>query len=332
MVGVAVFGVLAASSALAQNADLSVTFTGPADISLGDTKAFTAKITNAGPNAATGVVITVTIPADTQLAGVSGCTLGTPSGQSTPCTVDDGIDVPGGLTSNVKTVTFQIAYPVPLDAQQNPIVPATCPSGTLGDVTVVVSSTTTSTPTNPTATVTGIALDPVTDLGIVVSGAPATANVGDALAYTVTVTNNGPCQATNVVVTDTDGVTNLSLGFVKSTGDCVVDPLGGCTTAAAPPAPSSGNSAKFAALDVGASLSFQSTYVIGAQPADLTQTRIDFNMDVSADQSDPDPSNNASLASTMVKQSTSGCSSAGLGTPLALLGLIALFARRRRTT
>ena len=55
-----------------------------------------------------------------------------------------------------------------------------------------------------------------TDLEIT-KGAPATVIAGNQLAYTITVTNNGPSDALNVNVTDT---TPAGLVFISNAGDC----------------------------------------------------------------------------------------------------------------
>ena len=49
----------------------------------------------------------------------------------------------------------------------------------------------------------GVVAEPVVDLSIVKTVDIMTPYYGDAVTYTITVTNNGPNTATNVVVTDT---------------------------------------------------------------------------------------------------------------------------------
>lgn len=75
------------------------------------------------------------------------------------------------------------------------------------------------------------------DLAIVKSATPANAPAGSTISYTLTVTNNGPSDAQNVVITDTVAdLTQLSLGTVTGTtgGAACSAPQGGslrCTVA-----------------------------------------------------------------------------------------------------
>ncbi len=55
------------------------------------------------------------------------------------------------------------------------------------------------------------------DVSVAASG-PATANAGDTVSYTITVTAGSPTSATNVVV---DDPTPTGLTFVSNSGDCV---------------------------------------------------------------------------------------------------------------
>lgn len=109
--------------------------------------------------------------------------------------------------------------------------------------------------------------------------APAEVTAGSTLAYTITVTNDGPAVAFNVVVTDTlpSGVT-----YAGSTVPCAGSPLS-CTV---------GNIAP------GDSVTFTINVVVSAT---LTQgTTLTNTATVAADQQDPNTADNTASASTIV--------------------------------
>lgn len=126
-----------------------------------------------------------------------------------------------------------------------------------------------------------------TDLAIQKNASPAPATAGEQLIYTVTVTNNGPAEATNVTVVDTlpAGVT-----FVTDTDSCVQGPAGTLTCS-------------LGSLASGASVSFQIKVLIGSGvtvpggPTTITNTAI-----VGADQADLDPTNDQVSVTTIVEE------------------------------
>lgn len=116
---------------------------------------------------------------------------------------------------------------------------------------------------------------PGADLAIVKTG-PALVTEGDTYTYDLAITNNGPADATDVVVTDPlPGNTT----FVSA------DP--GCTESAGTV------TCDIGALAAGASTSRSITVVAGSAGSDLTNTA-----SVSAFQTDPDPTNNSSTVIT----------------------------------
>jgi len=122
------------------------------------------------------------------------------------------------------------------------------------------------------------------DLAIFKSASPNPATAGSRLTYTITVTNNGPANATNVVVKDTlpAGVTFVSTTAVCADAGTV---LTGCNI---------GNLAN------GASTTFTIEVQVNAS---LLASSIANTATVSADQPDPNTSNNTATITTNVIQS-----------------------------
>lgn len=126
-----------------------------------------------------------------------------------------------------------------------------------------------------------------TDLAIQKSASPSPATAGGQLIYTVTVTNNGPDDASGVTVVDTlpTGVT-----YVTDTDSCVQGPVGTLTC-------SLGN------LAAGASASFEIKVLVSAGlTATSGPTTITNTASVSADQQDVNPSNNTASVTTIVEE------------------------------
>jgi uncharacterized repeat protein (TIGR01451 family) len=174
-------------------ADLALVNSGPAAVSSGQTYGYTLTVTNNGPSDAAAVVVQDTLP-----AGV------------TFVSADNGGTEAGGV------VTWPALASLANGASAVYTVTVTAPAtGTLLNVARVDAGTSDPDTTNNngtaianrvTTTVTELA-----DLALVNTG-PATVNAAQTYGYTLTVTNNGPSDATAVVVQDTlpAGVTFVS--------------------------------------------------------------------------------------------------------------------------
>jgi uncharacterized repeat protein (TIGR01451 family) len=179
-------------------ANLQIKKLGPLFAVPGTQITYTIAVTNAGPSAATSVVLSDVLPAELTGATISGectafaCSLGTMQ-------VNE---------SRLITVT------------------ATVIAGAEGTITNTASVTSPVAPNAPTSTVV-TNLSPGAELQIKKIG-PATAVPGTQITYTIAVTNLGPSAATNVVVSDVlpAELTGATISGACSTFTCNLGTLG----------------------------------------------------------------------------------------------------------
>jgi len=189
-----------AISTTIQSADLSISKIESADpVVAGDTLVYTVTVSNDGPSSALNVVVTDTLPAEVTLISTTGCAED-PSGAPT-CSL--------GTIASGADVQFVIETMVDIGAHgvftNTAVVASTTYDPDLGNNQTAISTTIQS-----------------ADLSIskIESADPVVA--GDTLVYTVTVSNNGPDSALNVVVTDT---LPAEVTLISTTG-CAEDPSG----------------------------------------------------------------------------------------------------------
>jgi MYXO-CTERM domain-containing protein len=173
------------------------------------------------------------------------------------------------------------------------------------------------------------------DLGVAISGAPATSNIGATFDVVVTVTNNGPCDATDVFANDSDlnfaqGSTSLGLEFLGAEGDCTVDPTGYSRSDPT-------HTSCFWPTLIGTppeSKTWTVHYRVANFPNGLMQADEDVSYTVysKADTAfDYKASNDVDRTKTIVKKNRANCSTGGgMGQALSLLALAVPFLRRRR--
>jgi len=163
--------------------DLTISKTAPTPtVTAGTDLTYTIAVTNNGPSGATNVVVTDVLP-----AGVSLVTT------SIPCSNAAGtLTCPIGGLSNGVGVAFTVTIAVP--------------SGGPGSATITNTASVTSdqlnTNPNPTSSVTTTVVY-VADLAITKTESPNPAPAGTNITYTIGVSNAGPSDAKNTVVTDT---------------------------------------------------------------------------------------------------------------------------------
>ncbi len=168
-------------------ADLSVTKTANADpVVVGNNLTYTITVTNNGSNDAKGVALTDTLPEGVTFVSASV----NQTQQSNNNLIFELGDIANGAS---KTIDITVTPPT---------------SGTITGTASVTSKTFDPEVANDTAilatTVTTSTVQAAsTDLAVTTTNIPEPVNLGDNIAYTIAVTNNGPTTATGVVLTDT---------------------------------------------------------------------------------------------------------------------------------
>ena len=173
-------------------ADLSITKTAsPSPAVPGTDETWTLVISNAGPNPATGVKLTDTLPAGLTAGAITGATC-----TGTTTLTCDVADIAPGTSRTVTVVTA--------------LGPA-IPDGTLLQNTAQVSlNEDDATPGNNAVTA-GVPVRSEADLSVTKSDDVDPVPVGGSITYTVTVTNDGPSTAPDVSVSDSpDGATTAT--------------------------------------------------------------------------------------------------------------------------
>lgn len=240
------------SSTIVASADVAVSKTGPATVTPGNDVTYTVTVTNNGPSTATNVVLSDVIAGDATFVSVTpsaGCT-------GTTCTI--GTMAPGA--SAIFSYTFHVAPDADGGVENTATVSASTPDPAAGNNTSIVSS-----PAIGSA-----------DLAVMKSG-PATVTPGTDVTYGVTVTNNGPSTAVNVVVGD------YMLGEATFVS---VTPSTGCT----------GPNCPIASLAPGASAMFSYTFHVSPSATLAIQN----NAQVIADTDDPVAGNNTSTVTSAI--------------------------------
>ncbi len=169
-------------------ADLSIVKSGPSSVVRGSVLSYTVTATNAGPSAATNVVINDPIP--------SGLTFNAGASSSNCSQNGSNIVCNAATLGSGQSTTVTIAFNVPTITN--------CTQTTVNNTATVSSSTgDPNTSNNTSATIqTTITCPSITaDLSIVKSGSSSVLRGGIAY-YTLTVTNAGPGTATSIVITD----------------------------------------------------------------------------------------------------------------------------------
>lgn len=191
---------LTVTEACPPRADLSIRTTDNTTMSAvapGSTIAYSVVVSNSGPDSATGATVSDLLPgglsnASWQAVGSDGASATTTSGTGS---INDTVDLPSG-----SQITFTIDATVVASA-----------SGSLSDTATVTppSSVTDPIAANNTNTDT-VTLTPEATLAITNSDGVTNPGPGQMLTYTVVVSNLGPSNATDVLVFDANGLSDVS--------------------------------------------------------------------------------------------------------------------------
>ena len=169
---------------------------------LGDPLTYTVVVTNAGPSDATGAVMTDTLPGGATFNSASaGCS---EAGGVVACSI-------GALASGVVATRTIVVTPNTL----GPITNTAAVAGNEFDPALADNTTSDIATVIPTAA-----------LSVAKSDTPSLVFAGDALTYTIAVTNSGPLDATNTTLTDT-----LPASLTGATWTCVAGTNSNCDTA-----------------------------------------------------------------------------------------------------
>jgi uncharacterized repeat protein (TIGR01451 family) len=176
-----------------ESADVSVTKSAsPNPVAPGQTLTYAITASNAGPSDAQNVVITDTIP-----SGIAGVEFSTD----------------GGITWSPWTGTFNIGT-LPSGTSRTILIRGTVSSTAKGTITNTANVTSTTPDPNPnnntSSVVTKVKQNGSADVSIKKTVTPCLAMPGQTIIYTIVVSNAGPANAQNVVLTDAipSGITN----------------------------------------------------------------------------------------------------------------------------
>ncbi|HEY6770580.1 MAG TPA: hypothetical protein VI386_38035, partial [Candidatus Sulfotelmatobacter sp.] len=265
--------------ATAAQADLvTINIVSPVLVLAGSNLTYTQSVTNKGPLAAATATFNQTTPPNTTFQSIS-----IPAGWSCPTLP------PAGGTGNLSCTTASMAVNVVANftmvLQVNPGTPSrtTIPETATAGATNLVPNL-----TGNSATANSMVADANSaDIAIVKTASPPSqVDSGGVLTYILTITNNGPNPATNVMVADTlpSGVTwsgqSSSQGTCSQAGGTISCNLGTIANGGT------------ATVDI---------VTIAGSPGQVTN-----NASVTADQTDPDTSNNSAsqtetiIATTMI--------------------------------
>ncbi|MFC3195683.1 COG1361 S-layer family protein [Marinicella sediminis] len=251
-------------------ADLSVTKTdGVTAAVAGGSVTYTMVVTNNGPDDVTGVTVADTFP-----AALTNCSTTCVASAGSACTTGP---VAGNLNDtlvdllNAGTATYTSTCDIPSNAA----------AGGLSNTVTVTEpvGTTDPAPGNNSATDSDTVIGIEADLSITKVDDVDPVSPGGTLTYTIDVSNAGPSDATNVVVTDTlpGGVT-----FVSTTG-CAEDPNGNPTCS-------------LGTITAGSSASYTLQVTVDATTGTITN-----NASVTSDATDNTPGNNSTSEDTVVQ-------------------------------
>jgi uncharacterized repeat protein (TIGR01451 family) len=269
-------------------ADVSVTKADDVDpVTAGDDVTYTLIVNNAGPSDAQSVAVRDPIPANTTFVSLM-----QNGGPAFTC-IAPAVGGPGTVTCTIATLAAGATASFSLVVNVN----ANTPDGSVISNTVTATSTTSDpVPGNNSATQTTTVSaapppPPSANLSVTKADAPDPIVAGNNLTYTLTLTNAGPSDAQNVVLSDTLPEHTTFVSFAQTSGSpmfTLTSPSGGTGTVTA-------SAGTFAA---GATATF--TLVVNVNADTAEGTVISNTVTATSTTSDPVPGNNSATATTQV--------------------------------
>jgi uncharacterized repeat protein (TIGR01451 family) len=149
-------------------------------VPVGGNLSYTIQVTNNGPEDATGVTVTDTLPGTVTFVSASpGCS-----------------EASGTVTCNIGNLDAGSNVSVQIDVTPTQ-------AGTISNTATVTGNETDPFPGNNSDTEDTVVMPPSADLALTKSDSADPVNIGVNFTYTIQITNNGPEDATGVTVTDT---------------------------------------------------------------------------------------------------------------------------------
>ena len=267
--------------------DVSVTKSGPATLDAGAQISWTITVQNLGANAAASTTLTDTLPAGTTFVSLT-----QNSGPAFNCNGTTTVTCTNASFAAGSTATFTLVAST-----------ASSASGTISN-TATVSTTTADTNSGNDTSTANTTLTQHADLSVMKSG-PGTAIVGTDIAYTITATNPGPSDASNVTISDTLPAATTFVSMQQNSGPAFN--CSGTTTV----------TCTIATFTAGASATFTLTVHVNS-PANLSNTAT-----IASTTPDPNANDNTSTATTIATEhadlsvTKSGPALATVGTDIA---------------
>jgi uncharacterized repeat protein (TIGR01451 family) len=202
-------------------ADLALTKAdSPDPVVSGNTLTYTITANNNGPGASNNVVVTDPIPVGTTFIACT-ASQGTCSGPS--------VGTDGTVTGNFGTIGSPGFATLTIQVNVTAAAGVTFTNGA-----VVTSSTPDTNNANNTATAsTTVSSSAQADVAVTKSDSPDPVTVGNDLTYTMTVTNNGPSTANDIVLSDSLPTGTTFVSCVSTVGVCSGPPVGSSGVATA---------------------------------------------------------------------------------------------------
>jgi uncharacterized repeat protein (TIGR01451 family) len=258
--------------------DVQVTKSGPTSVNAGEDIAYTITFFNAGPDAATNVVISDSIGLFRSFVSLTQNASGSGFTTSTPAVGSNGtvtISTPSLPLGGVATFTLVVHV--------SPVL-----TGGSIDNTASATSTTPDTDPSDNSSMVTTSITTQADLSVAKDG-PATVIAGQNLTYTLTVTNTGPSYALDVAVNDALPAGTTFVSLTQNSGPAF--------TPTTPPVGSNGTvTLTLDSMPDGASATFTLIVNVGRGVFGT----LDNTATGGTSTTDSDPTNNSSTASTTV--------------------------------